>query len=90
MADEDVACKKGIYEYVLSGDPHVLNIRMFDNNTKRTVYEQQAHKCARCHKVIEFAEAEADHITPWIEGGKTAIENCQILCKTCNIRRVFL
>lgn len=27
---------------------------------------------------------EADHITPWHEGGKTNEENCQMLCKTCN------
>lgn len=28
--------------------------------------------------------AEADHITPWHEGGKTTPENCQMLCKHDN------
>lgn len=27
---------------------------------------------------------EGDHITPWIEGGKTDEANCQMLCKRCN------
>lgn len=27
---------------------------------------------------------EADHITPWVEGGTTVPENCQMLCKACN------
>ena len=30
---------------------------------------------------------EADHITPWTEGGKTIPENCQMLCKDCNRRK---
>ncbi len=30
---------------------------------------------------------EADHITPWIEGGKTVPKNCQMLCKECNRRK---
>ena len=29
-------------------------------------------------------EMEADHITPWYEGGKTIAENCQMLCKQDN------
>jgi 5-methylcytosine-specific restriction endonuclease McrA len=30
---------------------------------------------------------EADHITPWHEGGKTNAENCQMLCKDDNRRK---
>lgn len=29
-------------------------------------------------------EMEADHITPWHEGGKTTAINCQMLCKQDN------
>ena len=32
-------------------------------------------------------EMEADHTTPWHEGGKTVSKNCQILCKECNRRK---
>jgi 5-methylcytosine-specific restriction endonuclease McrA len=31
--------------------------------------------------IIDIDEMEADHITPWHEGGKTVSENCQMLCK---------
>lgn len=27
---------------------------------------------------------EADHIVPWHKGGKTTLENCQMLCMPCN------
>lgn len=29
-------------------------------------------------------EMEADHITPWHEGGRTSADNCQMLCKYDN------
>ncbi|MBQ0063073.1 MAG: HNH endonuclease, partial [Prevotella sp.] len=36
---------------------------------------------------FEISEMEGDHITPWREGGKTIIENCQMLCRDCNRRK---
>jgi len=35
-------------------------------------------------RVGDITETEADHITPWHEGGKTIAENCQMLCKEHN------
>jgi 5-methylcytosine-specific restriction endonuclease McrA len=36
---------------------------------------------------FEIEEMEGDHITPWLEGGKTSAENCQMLCKEDNRRK---
>lgn len=87
MADSDVQKKSGIYEYVLDGDIHHLGIRAFDENTKREVYEAQNGNCKLCGKHFEIEAMEADHITPWIEGGRTVSENCQMLCRNCNRRK---
>ena len=38
----------------------------------------------KCGEKFELNEMEADHITPWHEGGKTAADNCQMLCKLDN------
>ena len=27
---------------------------------------------------------EGDHRIPWVDGGKTTTDNCQMLCKKCN------
>ncbi|MDR1591519.1 MAG: HNH endonuclease [Prevotellaceae bacterium] len=43
--------------------------------------------CTHCKKHFELSEMEADHITPWHEGGKTDEANCQMLCKNCNRRK---
>jgi hypothetical protein len=87
MEDEDVTDKKGIYEYILTGKEKFLNIRAFSDNQKRESYERQSGICPHCKQHFEIAQMEGDHITPWHDGGKTAAENCQMLCKDCNRRK---
>tara|TARA_R110002072_G_scaffold10726_17_gene49676 strand:- start:2137 stop:3219 length:1083 start_codon:yes stop_codon:yes gene_type:complete len=87
MEDEDVTNKKGIYSYVLDEKERHLNIRAFSKNQKREAYERQKGVCPVCNEHFEINEMEGDHITPWHEGGKTAAENCQMLCKDDNRRK---
>jgi hypothetical protein len=87
MMDDDVTSRKGIYEYLLSNDERHLNIRAFSDSMKRSAYERQEGICPKCQQHFSFAQMEGDHITPWHEGGKTAKENCQMLCKGCNRRK---
>lgn len=89
MQDSEIQKKSGIYEYVLSGNEKHLNLRAFDENIKREVYEKQGgicanKKCPNANKKFEINEMEADHIIAWSKGGKTMIENCQMLCRECN------
>ena len=85
--DEDVAKESGIYPYVLTRDEKHLNIRAFSKRMKQRVYEKQTGQCARCGEAFDMNQMEADHITPWSEGGPTREENCQMLCKDCNRRK---
>ena len=87
MIDDDVTKKKGIYQYVLTRDEKYLNIRAFTESQKRATYEKQNGICKKCGKHFELKNMEADHITPWSKGGKTNIENCQMLCVECNRRK---
>ena len=87
MADSDVQKKKGIYTYVFDHDEHHLDIRAFDDNMKREVYERQNGICVLCGHHFEIEQMEADHITPWRDGGRTIAENCQMLCRECNRRK---
>ena len=87
MEDEDVTKKKGIYTYVLTRKEKYLNIRAFSPNQKREAYERQKGVCVVCKEKFEIEEMEADHITPWHEGGQTSAENCQMLCREDNRRK---
>jgi hypothetical protein len=84
MQDEDVTKKAGIYPYLLTKDEKYLSIRSFTDKNKREAYELQKGICSKCEKHFELDEMEADHITPWSQGGRTVLENCKMLCKHCN------
>ena len=45
------------------------------------------HKCVYCGETFEFEEMHSDHIVPWSNGGKTVHENCQMLCRDCNLKK---
>lgn len=101
-ADPYVKSRKGIFEYILGGliDTKLLDVRVFDEATKKSVYATQTEKaklkgksncplCAIGHdankgKIWSFGEMDADHVSAWSKGGATATNNCQMLCKTHN------
>lgn len=84
ICDDDVGSKKGIYEYLLTGNEKTLSLRVFDEKTKVTTYEKQNGICPICQRHYNIGEMEADHIIPWSKSGKTVSGNCQMLCKMDN------
>lgn len=78
--DDEVQSIKGIYAYILTREEKHLNLRNFDDKIKRKTFEKQKGICVWCKKKFKIEEMEADHITPWFKGGKTTLENCQMLC----------
>ena len=88
MEDDEVTEKKGVYEYVLSGCSEdlakKLSKRIFSNSDKRTAYERQNGICPICGNHYDYNEMEGDHIVPWFRGGKTILDNLQMVCSKCN------
>lgn len=87
IEDDEVESKKGIYEYLLTGDERTLSLRAFDEKIKVMKYEAQKGICPVCNKHYEIDEMEADHIKPWSNSGKTVYDNCQMLCRDDNRRK---
>ncbi len=101
-ADSYVKNRKGIFEFILGGstDTKLLDVRIFDEATKKSVYAMQTAEaekngvsncplCAIGHdankaKIWSLKDMDADHVTAWSKGGETDIRNCQMLCKTHN------
>lgn len=84
MMDDDVTKKSGIYDYVLSGNERALSVRAFTDNMRSEAFERQKGVCPVCNGKFALDEMEADHITPWAQGGRTVATNCQMLCKPDN------
>ena len=102
LADTQVTNNRGVFEYVLGGeqDTALLNVRVFDEKTKKAVYDSQTKAavtkgesncplCALGHdnnakRIYRMNEMDADHVTAWSKGGVTDASNCQMLCKTHN------
>ena len=102
LSDTQVTDKRGIFEYILGGeqDTALLNVRVFDDKTKKSVYDIQTKDannndksncpfCAIGHdnnakRIYRLNEMDADHVTAWSKGGATDISNCQMLCKMHN------
>lgn len=82
--DDDVTNKRGVFPYILSRDEKHLSIRKFSEAQKLAAYEKQKGICPDCGKYYEYDEMEADHIKPWVLGGKTITENCACRCMACN------
>ena len=101
-ADPYVKNRRGVFEFLLGGenDTKLLDIRIFDEATKRAVYARQTDKakaagksnCPYCaighdanvNKIWKLNEMDADHVTAWSKGGATDITNCRMLCKHHN------
>ncbi len=97
-ADPYVENRRGVFEYILGGlqDKKLLDVRVFDEATKRSVYDQQtqaaqtkgASNCPLCAlghdankgRIWKFVEMDADHVAAWSKGGGSTAKNCQMLC----------
>jgi len=101
-SDPYVKSRKGIFEFILGGstDYKLLDVRVFDEATKKAVYSKQkaeaekngTSNCPLCAigsnanktKIWALSEMDADHVSAWSKGGATDISNCEMLCKTHN------
>ncbi|MGA0542975.1 DUF262 domain-containing protein [Neotabrizicola sp. VNH66] len=101
-SDDEVTNRKGIFEFVLGGsiDTKLLNVRVFDDKTKKSTYAKQTQAaqakgesncplCAIGHdsnkgRIYGFGEMDADHVSAWSKAGDSSSKNCQMLCVTHN------
>ena len=101
-ANSYVKNRKGIFEFILGGsiDTKLLDVRVFDEATKKSVYTKQTveaekngtSNCSLCAighdanktKIWALKDMDADHVSAWSKGGATDIKNCEMLCKTHN------
>ena len=86
--------KLGLYFDLLVNDTlneylHNIDTIVMENveNLIKELAEKENGICSNCKNHFNIEEMEADHITPWNDGGKTNSQNCQMLCRECNRRK---
>jgi len=81
-------------------DKQLLDVRVFGEDVKRAAYSRQTEtsnsqeisNCPLCAlgnnankaRIYSREEMDADHVTAWSNGGKSDIDNCEMLCITHN------
>jgi hypothetical protein len=67
--------------------------RVFSKSEKYKMWESQSGKCNVCGTVCKESELydsdlwHGDHVVPHSKGGKTTMENSQLLCAPCNLKK---
>jgi hypothetical protein len=81
-------------------DKQLLDVRIFGEDVKRAAYSRQTEtsnsqeisNCPLCAlgnnankaRIYTREEMDADHVTAWSNGGKSDLDNCEMLCITHN------
>jgi hypothetical protein len=62
--------------------------RGFSQEQRRIIWNSDEKRhCVRCHRVLTWANFTVDHKFPYAKGGKAALKNAQIMCRSCNARK---
>lgn len=100
--DPYVKNRRGVFEYILGDqkDKRLLDVRVFDEATKKSIFQKQTSfakkkdksNCPLCaignnankSRIYKFEEMDADHVSAWSKGGRSSAKNCEMLCVTHN------
>jgi hypothetical protein len=95
LENRDRILRLAFFEY-LEGQSLALKVldtkRAFNEAERIRIYRKQEGLCQLCLAAglpaeearVSWSQYQADHIDPWIKGGKTAEWNGQVLCSTHN------
>jgi len=62
----------------------IINRKTISEELRNKVYKKYNFKCVKCGSTENL---EIDHLVPFSLGGRTELENLQLLCKKCNLKK---
>lgn len=98
LANRDHIIRQLFFEYLTDKGVIIKGLdskRAFNEAERIRIYRKQSGLCQMC-KVegksdedarVSWKVYQADHIMPWVKGGKTSEENAQVLCSTHNAQK---
>jgi hypothetical protein len=62
--------------------------RHFNDYQRIAIFRNDKGVCRKCGREVKYNdEYHADHVIPYIRGGKTTVANGQLLCRACNLKK---
>lgn len=61
--------------------------RSFSELDRLQIYRKYDGICQSCKETVPWSRFQADHIYPHSKGGKTTLDNAQLLCRDCNLHK---
>lgn len=72
--------------YAREIEPLDIN-RGFTEAQRIAIFRKDNQICQMCHKKTAWNDYHADHKIPHSRGGKTTVDNGQVLCSKCNLQK---
>jgi hypothetical protein len=62
--------------------------RGFSQEQRRIIWNSDEKRhCARCHRLLTWANFTVDHKFPYAKGGEASLRNAQLMCRSCNSKK---
>jgi hypothetical protein len=75
---------KHIFTDLIFNEEIIVNRKTISEELRDKIYKKCNFKCVECGSTEDL---EIDHIVPFSLGGRTELENLQLLCKKCNLKK---
>lgn len=98
LQERDIILRQLFFDFLIKEDASLTTIddkRLFNEAEKIKIYRRDKGLCQQCLKegkpeketTVSWTQYQADHIFAHAKGGKTEIENAQVLCKYHNAKK---
>lgn len=98
LQERDIILRQLFFDFLTKEDASLTTVddkRLFNEAEKIKIYRRDNGLCQQCLKegkpekeaVVSWTQYQADHIFAHTKGGKTEIENAQVLCKYHNAKK---
>jgi 5-methylcytosine-specific restriction endonuclease McrA len=62
--------------------------RTFTAEQRRIIWNaEEKRACAHCNESLTWEKFTIDHIVPHSRGGKTSLNQAQLMCRSCNSKK---
>jgi hypothetical protein len=62
--------------------------RLFSQEQRRIIWNSDtAQTCSRCPRKLAWEDFTVDHMVAHVRGGRTRLDNAQLMCRACNSRK---